>query len=153
VSAATAPVGEPVVRVGGYVVCLDAERRLLLARIHEPTPDDGRWTLPGGGLRLGETPEAGAIREVAEETGLVVELDGLAASYTRFFPRSATFGGRPLHFLGFVYRGHVVGGTLRDEVGGTTDRCGWFSRAEMDELPLVGLAREAMPIAWPDGPG
>ena len=35
---------------------------------------DGRppWTFPGGKLEPGETPAAAAIREVREETGLVV---------------------------------------------------------------------------------
>jgi len=31
---------------------------------------DGRWTLPKGGIEKGEKPEATALREIAEETGL-----------------------------------------------------------------------------------
>lgn len=30
----------------------------------------GNWSLPGGGLHRGEDPQQGAIREVAEETGI-----------------------------------------------------------------------------------
>src|SRR5262249_50578240 len=40
--------------------------------VHRPKYDD--WTLPKGKLTRGETAEEGAIREVAEETGLTVEL-------------------------------------------------------------------------------
>lgn len=37
----------------------------------------GRWELPGGGLHKGEDPLQGALRELHEETGLVVEPDQL----------------------------------------------------------------------------
>jgi len=32
-----------------------------------------QWTLPGGGIKRGESPEQGAARELYEETGLVVD--------------------------------------------------------------------------------
>ena len=34
---------------------------------------DGRWTLPKGGIEKGEKPEATALREIAEETGLPID--------------------------------------------------------------------------------
>lgn len=34
---------------------------------------DGRWHLPGGGLKHNEDPKAGALRELFEETGLKIE--------------------------------------------------------------------------------
>jgi len=40
--------------------------------VHRPKYDD--WSLPKGKLEAGETHEAGAVREVEEETGLVVAL-------------------------------------------------------------------------------
>jgi 8-oxo-dGTP diphosphatase len=142
-----------VIYVGAYVICLDAEGRVLLARIAEPELDSGHWTLPGGGLLLGETPEDGAIREFVEETGLAVHLEGPCTPYSQFFPVSIGFAGRPLHFLGFVFRGRVVGGELRAEVDGSTDGAAWFSRTEMLDLPLVELSRQAMAMAWPDEQG
>lgn len=47
--------------------------RALLVR------QDGRWFLPGGVREHGESLEAGARREVREETGVDVEITGLAA--------------------------------------------------------------------------
>jgi len=34
---------------------------------------DGRWSLPGGGLHRGEAPLDGVIREVREETNIILE--------------------------------------------------------------------------------
>ncbi|MBE3583468.1 MAG: NUDIX domain-containing protein [Limnochordaceae bacterium] len=45
-------------------------RVLLVQRRQEPFA--GRWTAPGGKLELGETPPAALIREMGEETGLIV---------------------------------------------------------------------------------
>ena len=40
-------------------------------------PRFGKWTLPAGFMELGETTEAGALRETDEEAGAQVELQGL----------------------------------------------------------------------------
>ena len=49
--------------------------------VHRPRYDD--WSLPKGKLRLGESWEAAALREVEEETGLRCELGELVGS-TRY---------------------------------------------------------------------
>jgi 8-oxo-dGTP diphosphatase len=43
--------------------------------------DNGRWELPGGVLEHGETIHEGLVREVAEETGVVVEPETLTGVY------------------------------------------------------------------------
>src|SRR5690606_13750771 len=60
----------PWTRVAAYGACLDAGGRILLARLAPGYPGGGRWTLPGGGVEWGESPEDAVRREVAEETGL-----------------------------------------------------------------------------------
>ncbi|HEX7383017.1 MAG TPA: NUDIX hydrolase [Burkholderiaceae bacterium] len=51
------------------------DQLLLCRRAIEPRY--GLWTLPAGFLELGETTEAGALRETDEEAGARVELEGL----------------------------------------------------------------------------
>ena len=49
---------------------------LLIKRKYEP--EAGKWSIPGGHLELGETPEEGAAREVKEEVGLDVKIQKLS---------------------------------------------------------------------------
>ncbi|MFW6111001.1 MAG: NUDIX hydrolase [Thermoproteota archaeon] len=58
----------PVLGVGGVVIWKG--RILLEERKFEPSR--GKWSIPGGVVELGESPEQSVIREVEEETNLQV---------------------------------------------------------------------------------
>jgi ADP-ribose pyrophosphatase YjhB (NUDIX family) len=60
---------QPVVGVGAVIIC---DGKLLLEK-RKNEPGKGRWSIPGGLVELGEKAEQTVIREVKEETGLVVE--------------------------------------------------------------------------------
>jgi ADP-ribose pyrophosphatase YjhB (NUDIX family) len=57
------------IRHAGRVVVLDPDDRVLLMRYDDGPPNGVHWSTPGGGLDEGEDYEAGALRELAEETG------------------------------------------------------------------------------------
>lgn len=59
----------PSVGVGVFIV---RNSKLLLGK-RKNAHGDGTWSLPGGHLEFGESFEACAIREVFEETGLIVQ--------------------------------------------------------------------------------
>jgi ADP-ribose pyrophosphatase YjhB (NUDIX family) len=61
-------------------VCTLGERLLLCRRAIEPRK--GFWTIPAGYLELGESAEAGALREAWEEARARIELEGLMAVYS-----------------------------------------------------------------------
>ncbi len=63
----------PLIGVGVVVV---RHARVLLVR-RAKAPRAGRWSLPGGRQRLGETVREAAAREVREETGVEVEVTAL----------------------------------------------------------------------------
>ena len=61
----------PVVGIGA-VVLMSTTSVVLVRRAHEPLA--GCWSLPGGGVELGEPLRDAVAREVLEETGLVVDV-------------------------------------------------------------------------------
>lgn len=76
-----------------------------------PQFDDGMYDLPGGGLDLGEPPEAALVREVKEETGLSVDKPRLIACESDYF----TFRrqeGVYYQTIGLYYLCNLTGGTL-----------------------------------------
>lgn len=63
----------PIPAVGVVII---SDGRALLTRRGNP-PRRGAWSLPGGGIEVGETAEAAAHRELEEELGIEVELGGI----------------------------------------------------------------------------
>ncbi|ASR56939.1 NUDIX hydrolase [Cellulomonas sp. CW35] len=128
-------------RVGAYAVVVDGGQVLLAHWASR-----GIWTVPGGGIDPGEDPRDAAVREVAEETGYDVALDALLGVDSEVVP-SVRAGAPDWHALRVVYRAHVTGGALRDEVDGSTDRAAWFPLDAVADLPRHGFVDEALHLA------
>jgi ADP-ribose pyrophosphatase YjhB (NUDIX family) len=77
---------------------LDPADRIALIR--KPPFEEGVWRPPGGGIKVDEEFEAGAVREALEETGLRVRLERyLVAASARFLHDGATLDWRTHVFL------------------------------------------------------
>jgi 8-oxo-dGTP pyrophosphatase MutT (NUDIX family) len=71
---------EPSPRRAARVLLVDDSDRLLMLRGIDPArPDHRYWMTVGGGLDSGESPVHGAVRELAEETGLRLDAARLGA--------------------------------------------------------------------------
>jgi ADP-ribose pyrophosphatase YjhB (NUDIX family) len=115
------------------VVLDDAGKLLLIRRAHDP--GRGRWSVPGGRVEDGESDHHAVIREVAEETGLVVEVVRLLGDVQRDAPGGAVFDIHDFHC-------RVAGGTL--VVGDDADEVRWCDRDTLTSLPLVPGLLEAL---------
>jgi 8-oxo-dGTP pyrophosphatase MutT (NUDIX family) len=100
-----ADLGTTTPKVGAMAVISGEDGRVLLDR----RADDGRWGLPGGWLAPNESPQEGVIREVAEETGLRVEVVRLGMVGWR----PASLPAAPHGQVGLVYVCRILGGELR----------------------------------------
>jgi len=75
---------------------------LLVERAKEPK---GIWAFPGGHVEPGESLEAAAVRELHEETGLTVRLEGLLGLYEVI--RRDAAGQPTVHYVIACYIGHA----------------------------------------------
>ena len=103
------------VSVAGIVVRDDGHVLVVQRR------DNGRWEAPGGVLELGETFEEGVGREVAEETGVEVSVDGLTGVY-----KNMARG-----VVALVFRCRPIGGTPTET--DEAQRVCWLAPDEVGE--------------------
>lgn len=138
-------------KVAVAVLITDAAGRVLLVRRKYP-PFEGYWTLPAGFLNAREDPKAAAQRECREETGLDVAIGPLLEVLTgREHPHGAD--------ILLVYRGRVVGGTLR--AGDDASAVRFFSPDALPPLAFTTterilrrfMARQNLPAEGFQGPG
>lgn len=128
-------------RVGVGVVVLDGERVLLVKRGRPPLA--GKWSLPGGLVRLGERLEAAAVREVEEECGLRVRLLGLCGVIDRVRLSAdvapMTAPRIQYHWVLVDYAAEVIDGTARAG-SDAADLC-WVPVSELGQWDTTdGLA-------------
>ena len=132
-----------VTRLAAYGVVV-RDGRMLLCHVAPGYQGEGLWTLPGGGLDFGEAPEAGAVREVEEETGLVAEISGPPAIHSDTGVWVRRSGAVRYHHVRFVYPMAVVGGDERLEVDGSTDAFDWVPLETVAELRLGDLVSRVL---------
>lgn len=120
----------PLVGVGAVIV---HDGRVLLAR-RGHAPMQGHWTLPGGVVELGETLLEGVMREVREETGLLVEPVELVELLDRIHRVNDRI---QFHYVIADYLCRVTGGAL--EASSDADAVRWVERSEWNSHSALEL--------------
>jgi ADP-ribose pyrophosphatase YjhB (NUDIX family) len=113
--------------------------KILLVR-RARFPAKGYYSLPGGRVEFGETLHAALNREIDEETGLKVEILGLAA-WREVVPGATGSG----HFLIMSFAARWASGevVLNDEL----DDYKWLAPEDLGELKITGGLHEVIQSA------
>lgn len=109
------------------------EARVFLARRSGSAGHGGKWELPGGKVEPGETPEAALAREIVEELGVGIRIEGPARRY------ESAIDGRSFVFIvfpsSFVSRSFTLS---------AHDTWRYFSASELGGLELAPLDGPAL---------
>lgn len=117
----------------GAIVRDESGRLLVIRRAQDP--GKGLWSIPGGRIEPGETPEDALAREVSEETGLEVTVGKLVGSVER-----QGVSGDIYEIAD--YECALVGGTLRAATD--ADDARWVTADELRQLELTPLLSETL---------
>jgi len=119
----------PIVAVG--VLLVDGDRVLLVQRARPPSV--GRWTVPGGGVEVGESLEEAALRELREETGLGCTLGPIVEVLDRVLRDGD--GRVEYHYVILDFLGAQPVGTLR--AGSDCSDARWVEIARLASYELT----------------
>jgi ADP-ribose pyrophosphatase YjhB (NUDIX family) len=115
---------------GASAVVIDRAGRILLHR----RDDNELWSIPGGGMEVGERIADTVVREVREETGLEVEPEAIVGIYSNPYHVVEYTDGEVRQQFSVCFACRLVGGELA-----TSDESldvGFFTPAEIEAMPM-----------------
>lgn len=111
-------------RVGVGVICLRNDKLLMVKRVN--AHGSGTWSTPGGHLDFGESPDACALRELTEETGVLGAAPRFITLTNDIFPNEGK------HYITIWVRVEHASGEASLTAPYESSEVGWF---EVDKLP------------------
>ena len=137
-------VGHDLLVLPSCLVAIFDDSGRILCGLHS---DRNIWVLPGGLIEPLELPSDGAVREVWEETGLIVELTRLLGVFGGE-PHLVTYrNGDRASYVTVIFTARVIGGELHADGKEILD-VRYLSRAELELLPHARWLDSAIPILF-----
>ena len=124
-----APKANTIVPAVTAIVINNSNELLMIER-----SDNGYWAVPGGAQDIGESVIDAVKREVAEETGIVVEVVHLTGIYSDPRHVIAYDNGEVRQEFSLCFRAKPVGGSLRMSAEAT--KVQWVSPERLDSLKI-----------------
>ncbi|HEU5469159.1 MAG TPA: NUDIX domain-containing protein [Actinophytocola sp.] len=119
------------VRPAAFAAARDPAARILLAQ----RADTRNWELPGGSVEPGESAVNAVVREVAEETGVLVTVTGLSGIYTDPAHVMVYSTGEVRQPFAVCLHAIPVAGQPRPDRDEMID-VAWIDPGELDGLPI-----------------
>lgn len=90
--------------------------------------DTKGWSMPGGAVEEGETLEQAVLREVYEETNLLVKIKDIVAV------NESIFQDKQEHAIFFTFSGEVISGNISIKNPEEISKIKWVDISEADKL-------------------
>ena len=123
------------IRIGAAAIIFNGQEEILLQK----RSDNGFWGLPGGAVDVGETVERAVVREVEEETGLVVTVSRLIGIYSdpQLYSITSYPGGDVIHHVTALFECRPDSGELC--ISSESTDIGYFPFMSLPERTLLSV--------------
>lgn len=120
-----------------YVLLFDElEQKVLMVK--NKGTGASYYTLPGGAVEKGETLKEAAVREVKEETGLDVQVDGVFSIGEAFFEE------RGHHAIFFTFVGKIIGGEINISYPEEIEEVTWMDLTQAEKYIHITNEHEGL---------
>ena len=119
----------------GAVIVNDKGQYFMAKRSADARDDQGMWEFPGGTIKMYETREDAAVRNVRRKYGFEVAVDDVLGVYDVVDKKAGD------HWISSTFRCHYISGEPQILDPKKCDEIGWFTLEEIKNLPLSRISR------------